>query len=299
MVYSALVHANQRHIALHLISRAIARGAKPLVIPQLFQTACTALGVDLVVHEEQTLDLAHLPELGPNDMIYRSASGAKAQRVERMMTTPTTASFRKNWTSVFDDRGCSYYLHEKIGIPVIPSVPFIPDTDEGIESAVAQLGNFPLIVKILGGSHGVGVVRIDSMPSLKSLLDYLRAARIRVLLRKYIPHKYYARLVVVGDDVVASHIAFAMEAEFRTNAGDDTHQKREARVFSPEIRAMAVRAVHALGLETGGVDLLFDVNDQPHLAEVNFPNDFSVTQRVTGIDIAEAMVKHLLAKTQA
>ena len=60
---------------------------------------------------------------------------------------------------------------------------------------------------------------------------------------------------------------------------------------------MAVKAVKTLGLETGGVDLLFDTDGKPFLTEVNFPHDFSMTQKITGIDIAQAMVKHLMSKT--
>ncbi len=229
-------------------------------------------------------------------MVYRAAVSDSARRIERMITGPNVATFRTNWISLFSGRGCSYYLHEKIGLPVIPSVPFIPETDAGIERAMEELGGFPVIVKILGGSLGVGVIRIDSSPSLKSLLDYLRSKDANVLIRKYIPHKYYGRLVVVGDSVVASHITFNVDGEFRTNAGDGLKNVREAKVFSPEIQAIAVKAVHALGLETGGVDLLFDADGNPHLAEVNFPNDFSVTQKITGIDIAQAMVVHLMGK---
>lgn len=248
------------------------------------------------VHDMQTLDLSTLTDLGPGDMVYRSVASAKAICAERMMISAESGSFYTDWRSAFSSRGSSYYLHKKIGIPAIPTIPFIPDTDDGIVRAVKQLGDFPIIVKMVGGSHGVGVVRVDSLVSLKSLLDYLRSMRASLLLRKYIPHNYYARLIVVGDKVVASHVTYAIEDEFRTNAGEDAKHKREARVFSQEIQDMAVRAVQALGLETGGVDLLFDEHEQPHLAEVNFPHDFSVTQAITGIDVAKAMVEHLINK---
>jgi glutathione synthase/RimK-type ligase-like ATP-grasp enzyme len=231
-------------------------------------------------------------------MVYRCVYYDKSKVAERLMMSSDTASFRNNWASVVDARGCSYFIHKKVGLPVVPSVPFVPNTSEEIEKVVEQLGGFPMIVKVRGGSHGVGVIRVDSLGGLKSLLDYFRSGQVNILIRKYIPHDHYARLVVVGDRVVASHVAYVMDNEFRTNAGDDTQQRREAVVFSPEVQAIAVRAVQALGLETGGVDLLFDKHGQPFLTEVNFPHDFSITQHFTGINIAEAMVKHLMEKTQ-
>lgn len=290
---------HMRNQTFHLIANSAGQGAKPLVIPQLFENACAELGVTFLMHDIRTLDLATLPTLGTNDLLYRASTGDKATRAEKIMSNPTCASFYTNWTSVFNSRGCSYFLHEKTDIPVIPSVPFIPESVEGIQKAVEQLGDFPVIVKVLGGSHGVGVIRVDSLPSLISLLDYLRSKKTSILLRKYVPHRYYGRLVVVGDAVVASHITYALHEEFRTNAGEDGAHTREARVFSPEIQNMAIRAVHMLGFETGGVDLLFDENDQPYLAEVNFPNDFSTTQRETGIDIAKTMIEHLMKKTSS
>ncbi len=106
------------------------------------------------------------------------------------------------------------------------------------------------------------------------------------------------RAVVVGDEVVASYAAFAMNGEFRTNVGDDTHQKRDVRVLSPELQAIVVQSVRVLGIETGGVDLLFDKNDNPFIAEVNFPHNFPITQCITGVDIAAKMVEHLVKKAQ-
>lgn len=280
----------------HLIARTAPPNHKPFEIPRLFAAACEKLGVPFVMHDVRTLDLSALAEVPDGDMVYRAALGQKALITERLMVGEKTATFRKNWWSVVNTRGCSYFIHEKIGIPVIPTVPFIPDTDEEVAKMVEHLGDFPIIVKALGGSHGVGVIRVDSLQSLKSLLDYLRQQRTQVLIRKYIHHNYYGRLVVIGDAVVASHITYALNDEFRTNAGEDARHEREAKVFPQAVQDIAVRAVHALGLETGGVDILFDDDGGPHLAEVNFPNDFSTTQKITGIDIAEAMVGYLLKK---
>jgi ribosomal protein S6--L-glutamate ligase len=47
-------------------------------------------------------------------------------------------------------------------------------SDEQLEFAVKAIGDkFPVIVKTLFGTHGVGVIRADSMPSLKSIIQQL------------------------------------------------------------------------------------------------------------------------------
>lgn len=283
---------------LHLIVSTKTGHGKPLIMPQLFAKACEKLGVALVVHDMRTTSLATLQPLGKGDMVYRAVSGRDAVHAERLLAGPDVATFRTEWIATYNERHCSYLSHERVGIPVIPSVSFIPESGEAVAAVAERLGGFPIVVKVLGGSHGVGVIRVDSLLSLQSLLDYLRAHRAAVLIRKYIPHEYYARLVVVGDRVVASHVTFNHGDDFRTNSGDTSQRKREARVFPEDVQAMAVKAVQTLGLECGGVDLLFDAEGKAYVAEVNFPNDFRFTQEATGIDIAEAMVRHLMQKAQ-
>lgn len=272
--------------------------SESLSTSNLFRAACVELGVEYRDYAVANVVLSELPVLNAHDALYRIALGQKAHTAERMMITPECTTFYARWESAIGARGCSYFIHRNIGLPVIPSIPYLPDTEQDLLAAIEYLGGFPLIVKVRGGSHGVGVMRVDSLQSLRSILDYLRSIQSSILIRKYIAHRYYGRLIVLGDRVVASHITYPPAGEFRTNAGDSTKEVREARVFSEEIQQIAVRAVRSLGIETGGVDLLFDENDHPHIAEVNFPNDFTFTQNVTGINIAQEMVKYLLEKQQ-
>ncbi|MBP9827830.1 hypothetical protein KBC55_01620 [Patescibacteria group bacterium] len=283
-------------MTLHLLTWGQQMSSHPESIGSLLATACASLGIDCVFYDLETQNLEDLPKLGSDDLFYRIATGKKAKLAEQLMVTPECTTFYHDWRSAMGVIGCSYFTHQHYNLPAIPTVPFIPNTDAGIEQAVNSLGNFPVIVKVRGGSHGVGVIRVDSMPSLKSLLDFFRSQETAILLRKYVEHKYYARVVVVGDKVAAGHIAYAMGDEFRTNSGDDTEQRRDVFTPTPEIAAMAVKAVQTLGIETAGVDLLFDVHDQPHIAEVNFPNNFAITQRVTEVDIAKVMVQYLIDK---
>jgi len=264
----------------------------------LLQSACATHNIECVLHDVQQLDLFQLPALGHTDLLYRAAIAGKAVEAQRRMISSECTSFHADWEMVFNGESSSYFLHAAHELPAIPSFSGIPQTENEILQCVEQLGPFPLIVKVTGNSLGVGVMRVDSIESLRSVLDYLKSLKVDVLIRKYIDHDYYVRAIVVGDQVVASHAAYAMSGDFRTNTGDDTHQKREARVLTPEQQVMVVESVRVLGVETGGVDLLFDTDDNPFIAEVNFPNNFSVTQGVTGIDIASKMVQYLMKKAQ-
>jgi len=212
------------------------------------------------------------------------------------MISDSCTTFFTDWKGAYTRRVASYYIHSKHGFPVVPSFSGIPSTEDELQKCVDELGPFPIIVKVMGGSLGVGVMRLDSIKSLRSVLDYLRTTGARVLLRKYIPHDYYVRAIVVGDKVVGAHAAYTMDGEFRTNAGDDKGQKRRAVILPDDIQKMLVEAVNVLGIETGGVDLLYDKDGKAYIAEVNFPNNFTVTQKVTGIEVGEAMLQHLMKK---
>jgi RimK family alpha-L-glutamate ligase len=278
----------------HLITSSL----QDQTVHDLLKKACEMQAIDFVLHDVENMDMFELPVLGADDLLYRQTVSRKAVEAQRKMITAECSTFNTDWRYSFSSRAPSYFIHEKYGFPTIPSFSGIPNSEEELQMCIEQLGPFPLIIKVLGSSLGVGVMKVDSIESMRSVLDYLKSIRVNVLVRKYIDHEYYVRAVVVGDKVVASHAAFTISQEFRTNAGDDTHQKREARVLSPELQALIVESVRVMGMETGGVDLLFDKDGKPYIAEVNFPNNFSTTQRITGVDIASEMVAYLVNKAK-
>ena len=286
----------------NLLYRSVNKKGKENTIPDLLKKACEKQGVEFVGMDVcaigKSFTLSNLPRLGKGDLMYRSAVGQTASIAEQMMINDNVTSFYTNWQSVNFSRVASWFTHRKFGLPVIPISPDIPSSAEELNQVVESLGSFPIIVKVTGGSFGVGVMRIDSMESLQSVLDYLTSIGASVMLRKYIPHEFYIRAVVVGDVVVASHATYVADGEFRTNVHGNHEQKREARVLPEDTQKIAVQAVRTLGLETGGVDLLYDKDNRPYIAEMNFPNDFATTQKVTGIDVAGAMVAYLVEKSK-
>lgn len=261
--------------------------------------AAEDLQVPFVQYDAVNTDLMSLPELSEDDLLYRDATGTRAGLIQRLLLNQHCTHFYEDWRNAHNYRGTSYDIHNKLGLPVIPSVSFIPDTEEQLRRVVDMLGPFPLVMKVRGRSKGVGVIRVDSWESFTSLADYLRTTPERILIRKYIPHTHYGRAVVVGDRVVASHVTYVQDGEFRSNVvinpSEDTRY-REAREFSPDVQSAVVQAVRSVGLETGGVDLLFAEDGTAFIAEMNFPNDFSYTQKITGVDIARLMIEHLLHK---
>jgi len=240
--------------------------------------------------------LADKPKRG--SLIYRATPGDRSRVVEKHILNSSIASFYTNYKFGIYDRGSkSFIYNEKANLPSIKTIHDVSNREKLVDYA-DSLGGFPVIVKILGGTHGIGVIRVDSKESLLSLADFLNKEGIYAIMRQYIKHRKQARLVVLGNEVIASHINFS-SFDFRTNVGKNIHRKRESFVFPKKIQDIAIKAVKSCELEFGGVDILFEEEtNEPHIAEINFPFYFPTTQKLTGVDIAGKMIDYLMEKSK-
>lgn len=174
------------------------------------------------------------------------------------------------------------------------TINYLPKDRDAMLKCIDYLGGFPIIIKALGGSHGVGVMKIETTESLFSVSDYLRRQGGIFVMKEYCDVKSTARLIVLGDKVIDSIEYRANKGDFRSNEGakPNTYVKE----YDDATKELAVKATHALGLEFGGVDIM-NTPDGPKVAEVNFPCFFPRCQMLTGVDIADEMIKYLMAKT--
>jgi ribosomal protein S6--L-glutamate ligase len=193
-------------------------------------------------------------------------------------------------TPFFECTSQSLWL-ERSGVPVPRTAHVLPRDPIALEGIVKRLGGFPVVAKVPGGEGGTGVIRADSPPALYSLLDYLPATAV---LMEYFEHVVAHRLVVVGRRIVAAEARHPGAYDFRSNAAGGGLIGR----IRPSARAarIALAAARALRLEFGGADVLEDARGRMVLAELNFPCYFASQQHDSGIDIAGAMVDHLLTK---
>jgi len=281
---------------LHLIVDYDERNNKAL---EHLRKAADDRNLEVNVVETKKADYFNLPALNKGDLLYRHGLSKRGVEIERLIINDDVAHFYNDTAIAIGGRTSSYFYNVRAGLPVIKTIPLLPSVESNIQEHVDYLGGFPLIVKVMGGSVGVGVVRVDTIESLKSCLDFVRTLDSMVLLREYIPHKRQARLVVVGDEVVSSFYVKPLPDEFRTNVLENTDDNKEPFIFSEEVQKAAVEAVHSIGLQNGGVDVLFADDDSYSIPEVNFPCNFVTAQRVTEIDVAGKMVDWLMAKSRA
>jgi ribosomal protein S6--L-glutamate ligase len=163
----------------------------------------------------------------------------------------------------------------------------------GIRTALDRLGGMPVVLKLLQGTQGVGVMIVHSPVSLGSVVDTLQGLDRDVLLQEFIREgagRDY-RVFVVGQEVIATMLRTAPEGEFRTNIhrGGQGHPVE----LSKEYQKLAVHAARRLGLEIAGVDMMID-RTGALILEVNSSPGFEGIEKATRLNVAGAMIRHMI-----
>lgn len=264
---------------------------------RFLRQACAARGVEYVHVDPRRFDFADERQLAPGDLLYRPAISLQAIRVEQFLYADGVSTFYRDADGIFFNPASASLLFQRAGLP-IPRTYFVHSTSRPLlDGWVRQLGGYPVVVKLLGYSRGLGVMRADSPEALYSLVDYTVAEGKTPLLAAYVEDAVHWRLIVVGDRVVAGYRNRKDENDFRTYAEKDPVDFTQP--IRPEMAAVAVGAVRALRYEFGGVDVLEHPSGRLYLLESNFPCYFATPQEVVGTDVAGAMLDHLMQKAAA
>lgn len=181
------------------------------------------------------------------------------------------------------------------GLPVPPSLTV--GSAAFLEDAVSEVGEYPFILKPFHGTHGMGVMLLDTPTSLTSTVDALCDLHQDYVIQSFIAEAggVDIRVLVVGGEVVAAMKRSAPPGEFRANIHKGA--SGETITLSDEYIRLAIEAAAALELEIGGVDLL-PTNEGPVVLEVNPSPGFEELESVTGIDIADAIIEFVTAFAQ-
>ena len=174
------------------------------------------------------------------------------------------------------------------GLPIPPSLTV--GSSEFLENAVAKMGDYPFILKPFYGTHGRGVMLLDTPTSLTSAVDVLCDFHHDYVIQPFIAEAggVDIRILVVGGEAIAAMKRSAPPGEFRANIHKGA--SGEAVTLPEEYIRLAIDATAALELEIAGVDLL-ETNEGPVVLEVNPSPGFEELESVTGIDIAAAIIK--------
>jgi RimK family alpha-L-glutamate ligase len=163
-------------------------------------------------------------------------------------------------------------------------------------AAVRDMGD--VIIKPLFGSMGHGMVRVSDPETAFRVFRALDLTRSVFYVQRVIDHRGCdVRAFVVGDRVVAAIERRANDGGWRTNIS--LGGEARATDLPDAWSAMAVTAARAVGADYVGVDLLPARDGTVYVLEANGIPGWSGVQSATSVDIAGAIVDHLIAKVGA
>lgn len=183
--------------------------------------------------------------------------------------------------------------------------------EENLDQALEAVGGkFPVILKLLAGTQGIGVSIVDSYASLKSV--YQTIAKVapgnEILIQEKIDSNYDIRVQVITKNLDGSSTdkdnfiilgamkRKAVKKDFRTNyslGGSVSGIK-----LTKEIQDLACKSAIAVGCHWCGVDIMIDSKSgKPYVLEVNSsPGTEGISQAI-GKPIVDEVIDYIEDKS--
>ena len=231
-----------------------------------------------------------IPRIGASVTFYGTAV---LRQFEMMGTYPLNESVA---ISRSRDKLRSLQLLSRKGIG-LPTTGFASQPQD-IPDLIDMVGGAPLVIKLLGGTQGIGVVLAETRQAAESVIEAFMGLQSNIMVQEYIREAGGAdiRCFVIGDKVIAAMKRQAKEGEFRSNL----HRGGSASLIklTPAERATAVKAAKTMGLNVAGVDLLRS-NHGPLVMEVNSSPGLEGIEAATEKDVASQIIAFMEKNAKA
>ena len=168
--------------------------------------------------------------------------------------------------------------------------------EDAIETAFKNLDTkFPIIMKTLRGSKGVGVLFIESERALNSIVQLLfkQDKSADILIQKYIKTEFDVRVLVLGGKVIATMQRDVLEGDFRSN------YSQGAKVKTYELSDLEIEqcllAAKAIGGLFTAVDFIPSENtkkDPPYILEINSSPGTEGIEEANKKNIVKEVIKY-------
>jgi ribosomal protein S6--L-glutamate ligase/tetrahydromethanopterin:alpha-L-glutamate ligase len=150
--------------------------------------------------------------------------------------------------------------------------------------------NEDVVIKPLFGSRGMGITRVTDLEVGRRIFRSLAFLHHVLYVQEFVPHgNRDIRAFVIGNEVVAA--MYRIADNWRTNVSQGA--KTVAFQPSDEIQKIAVTSAKILGCEIAGVDIMEGPSGYV-VNEINSQPGFKGLQSTTQVNIAEAIVDHMI-----
>ena len=175
-----------------------------------------------------------------------------------------------------------------------PKTVLITDPENSVKAFDMLDTDFPVIMKTLRGSKGVGVLFIESEKSLDSIVQILNKQDedTDLLLQEYIQTDYDVRVHVLGGKVFAAMKRPVVEGDFRSNVSQGSEPKK-IKLTELEIEE-SLKAAKAVGGLWTAVDFIPAKNrekEAPFVIEVNSSPGTEGMEEASGQNISKEIIE--------
>jgi RimK family alpha-L-glutamate ligase len=236
--------------------------------------------------EEQIVDLPGvvLPRIGSSTDYYAISVLRHLERVNVPIINSSDS------ISIVGDKFYSMEILANHGLPV-PRTMLVKYPIDG--ELVEKYIGFPCVVKVLSGTHGNGVHLVSSKESLMELMEFVDSLKtnVNLLIQEYIDSKpgHDIRVLVINGKPIGSMLRKSTDGSFKANISRGGIG--EMFPMNDEIEFLAAETCKIMGLDIGGIDLLFN-KDGYKICEANSSPGFEGFEKACGMNIAKEIVKY-------
>ena len=200
----------------------------------------------------------------------------------------------RNTVAVSSDKYRTYLKLQDAGLTQ-PKTVLISSVDTWKESLEALDTKFPIIMKTLEGSKGVGVLFVESERSLDSLIQLLfnENEDVDLLIQEYVKTDGDIRVIVLGNEVIGSMKRSVIEGDFRSNVSQGAKVKEYP--LTELEREHCLLASKAIGGSWTAVDFIPSKNPKtkpPYIIEVNHSPGTEGIEEATGDNIVKKVITY-------
>ena len=178
-----------------------------------------------------------------------------------------------------------------------PKTVLIPNKDMVDQSFEALNSKFPIIMKTLRGSKGVGVLFIESKKSLDAIVQlvYKTDEDSDLLIQEYIKTDYDVRVIILDSRVIASMRRDVVEGDFRSNYAQGASVSKFNLTDMEEKQCLlAAKAVDGIFTAVDFIPAKNRDKNPPYILEVNSSPGTDGIEEATNTNISKEVLTHFL-----
>ena len=182
---------------------------------------------------------------------------------------------------------------------VTPTTVLIPNKDSAKIAYEKLNTTYPVILKTISGTKGVGVLFVESEKSLESMVQLLYKVdeEISLILQTYIKTDQDVRVMVLNNTIVGAMKRNIVKGDFRSNV--HLGAKVEKYELTDREKEDCIRAAKAVNGTWVGVDFIAAKDrdkDGPYILEVNSSPGTNGFDEATGKDITKLVLENFKNK---